>query len=48
MIKVYFSELPKTLTEILELKYDETMSYEETASEWCNEKTASKINLGRS
>ena len=29
MINVYFSELPKTLTEILELKYDETMSYEE-------------------
>lgn len=29
MINVYFTELPKTLTEILELKYDETMSYEE-------------------
>ena len=29
MINVYFSELPKTLTEILELKYDETVSYEE-------------------
>ena len=29
MINVYFSELPKTLTEILGLKYDETMSYEE-------------------
>ena len=29
MINVYFTELPKTLTEILGLKYDETMSYEE-------------------
>ena len=29
MINIYFSELPKTLTEMLELKYDETMSYEE-------------------
>ncbi|QDJ96768.1 putative HNH endonuclease [Aeromonas phage PS2] len=29
MINVYFSELPKTLTEILGLKYDGTMSYEE-------------------
>ena len=29
MINVYFTEPPKTLTEILELKYDETMGYEE-------------------
>lgn len=29
MINVYFSELPRTLTEILGLKYDESMSYEE-------------------
>lgn len=29
MINVYFTELPKTLTEILGLKYDETMSYED-------------------
>lgn len=29
MINIYYSIKPKTLTEILELKYDETMSYEE-------------------